>query len=198
MLRVNLGDDILAKQGSMVAFTGDVDFLHEHQGMARNMKRALTGESMHFMRVSGEGTVYFGDGAQPIQLIELDGTMPLSVTGNRILAFDAHLDWDVAMVKGLAKTAGGFFNVELSGVGSVAVTTKGIPVVLDCSQETVFVDRGALVAWSANLEVHLHRSMHLKAMVGLGSGESFQLAFSGPGFVLVQPAEPFKVTGIQT
>lgn len=198
MLRVNLGDDILAKQGAAVAFTGHVEFDHEYQGMARNMKRAFTGEDLHLMRVSGDGTVYFGDAAKPVQVIELDGTMPLSVAGNRILAFDAHLDWDIAMVKGLAKAAGGFFNIKLSGVGSVAVNTVGIPVVLDCSHETVYVDRDALVAWSANLEIHLHRSMKLKAVVGLHSGETFQLAFSGPGFVIVQPAEPRKIAGLQT
>jgi hypothetical protein len=29
----------------------------------------------------------------------------------------------------------------------------------------------------------------LKGLVGLGSGETFQIAFNGPGWVLVQPSE---------
>jgi len=35
----------------------------------------------------------------------------------------------------------------------------------------------------------LKTDIKLKSLIGLGSGESFQMAFSGQGWVLVQPSE---------
>jgi uncharacterized protein (AIM24 family) len=45
------------------------------------------------------------------------------------------------------------------------------------------------VAWSANLTPNLVSSMKFKSMLRGGSGEAFQYAFSGPGFVVVQADE---------
>ena len=52
----------------------------------------------------------------------------VSVNGTNLLAFDAHLQWGVERVKGLAKFAGqGLFNVAVSGAGWVAITSRGTP-----------------------------------------------------------------------
>jgi uncharacterized protein (AIM24 family) len=62
-------------------------------------------------------------------------------------------------------------------------------VLLDCSQQPTFVDVQAAVAWSANLQPQVVSSMNFKSMLRGGSGEAFQYAFHGPGFVVVQPSE---------
>ena len=85
--------------------------------------------------------------------------------------------------------SGGLFNLQLQGQGVAAVTSDGPPLVLDCSVQPTFVDPQAAVCWSANLQPQLKSSFKAGALIGRGSGESFQLAFHGPGFVVVQPSE---------
>ena len=47
----------------------------------------------------------------------------------------------------------------------------------------------AAIAWSANLQTSVNRTMKAGALVGRGSGEAVQLAFAGSGFVIVQASE---------
>ena len=47
MLKITLGESVLARQGSMVAFQGNIDFDHEGSGgVGKFMKKALTGEGV--------------------------------------------------------------------------------------------------------------------------------------------------------
>jgi uncharacterized protein (AIM24 family) len=85
--------------------------------------------------------------------------------------------------------SGGLFNTTLQGTGTVAITAVGQPVVLDCSTQPTYVDVEACVAWSASLVPQLVSSMNVRSMLRGGSGEAFQYAFQGPGFVVVQPSE---------
>jgi hypothetical protein len=62
-------------------------------------------------------------------------------------------------------------------------------MLLDCSQQPTFVDPQAAICWSANLQPQIKSSFKMGSLIGRGSGESFQLAFHGPGFVVVQPSE---------
>ncbi len=187
MLKVVLGDDILARQGSMVAFQGQVDFDHEGAGAARFLKKALTGEGLPLMRCSGRGELFLADGAKQVHIIHLEGA-GLSVNGRNVLAFEPSLSWDIERVQGAAMVSGGLFNTRLQGSGWVAITTKGQPVVLRTDQPT-FVDTDAVVAWSAGLQATINRTMKAKALIGRGSGEVAQLALLGQGIVIVQPSE---------
>ena len=67
--------------------------------------------------------------------------------------------------------------------------SDGPPMLLDCSQQPTFVDPQAAICWSANLQPQIKSSFKMGSLIGRGSGESFQLAFHGPGFVVVQPSE---------
>ena len=67
--------------------------------------------------------------------------------------------------------------------------SDGLPLLLDCSQQPTFVDPQAAICWSANLQPQIKSSFKMGSLIGRGSGESFQLAFHGPGFVVVQPSE---------
>ena len=190
MLRVSLGADVLAVKGSMVAFQGQVRFDHESAGsMGKLLKKMLTSEDMPLMRVSGQGEVFFANESGYVYLVELDGTDGISVNGRNLLAFDAALQWDINRVKGAGMMSGGLFNTTVSGTGTVALCTVGKPVVLDCSQQPTYVDVQAAVAWSADLVPSVVSSMKFKSLLRGGSGEAFQYAFHGPGFVVVQPYE---------
>ena len=189
LLRVALGADVLSVKGAMVAFQGQVRFDHEGAGsVGKLLKKLVTSEDMPLMRVSGRGEVFFANEAGYVYLVDLAGD-GISVNGRNLLAFDASLQWDINRVKGAGVMAGGLFNTTVSGTGTVALCTVGHPVVLDCSQQPTFVDVQACVAWSASLVPNVVSSMNMKSMLRGGSGEAFQYAFHGPGFVVVQPSE---------
>ena len=85
--------------------------------------------------------------------------------------------------------AGGLFNIHLRGTGLVALVSDGEPVRLDVSEAPTFADPQAAIAWSGGVQTTLKTDVQDKSLIGLGSGESFQLGFSGKGWVLVQPSE---------
>jgi uncharacterized protein (AIM24 family) len=189
LLRVALGPDVLAVKGAMVAFQGQVRFDHERAGsVGRLLKKMVTSEDLPLMRVSGQGEVFFAHEAGYVYLVDLAGD-GISVNGRNLLAFDAALQWDINRVKGAGVMAGGLFNTTVSGSGTVALCTVGHPVVLDCTQQPTYVDVQACVAWSAGLVPTVVSSMNMRSMLRGGSGEAFQYAFHGPGFVVVQPSE---------
>lgn len=188
MLKATLGEDLLATKGAMVAYQGQVKFHHESAGsMGKFLKRAVTGESAPLMRVSGQGEVFFANTAAEVFLITLEGDA-ISVNGTNLLAFDASLQWDIRRTQG-AGIAAGLFNTLITGHGTVALTSDGDPMILDCSDQPTYVDTQAAVCWSANLVPQMVNSMNMKSMLRGGSGEAIQYAFHGPGFVVVQPSE---------
>lgn len=192
MLKVTLGEPVLARRGTMVAFQGSVDFAYEGSGgVTKLMKKAMTSEGIPLMRCSGNGEVFFASNANQIHILHLDGA-GLSVNGRNVLAFEPSLQWDIERVKGAGMMTGGLFNTRLEGHGWVAITSCGDPVVLRTDQPT-FADPDAAIAWSSNLTTSLNRTATVGAMVGRGSGEAFQLGFSGAGIVIVQPAEGASV-----
>jgi uncharacterized protein (AIM24 family) len=183
------GQDVLAVKGAMVAYQGQVTFNHEGSGsVGKFIRRALTNEDTPLMRVTGQGDVFFARLAEDIFFVQLEGD-GLSINGTNLLAFDASLNWDVHRVQGAGFLAGGAFNTLIHGHGTVAVTSDGPPMLLDCSAQPTYVDIQAAVAWSANLQPQVVSSMNMKSLLRGGSGEAFQFVFHGPGFVVVQPSE---------
>lgn len=189
MLRVGCGPEVLAAKGAMVAYQGQFDFRHEGAGSVGNfIKRAVTNEGGRLMRVAGQGEVYFARNNHNVFILELDGEA-ITINTSSLLAFDATLQWEITALGNAGMIAGGLFNLRVGGNGSVGITSDGTPLVLDCSQRPTFVDPQAAVCWSSNLTPTIKNDMKLGALIGRGSGESFQLAFHGPGFVVVQPSE---------
>ncbi|MFG2302966.1 AIM24 family protein [Actinacidiphila glaucinigra] len=193
MLKVAMqsGQDLFARTGSMVAYEGFVQYEPNPPAVRQMASQWLTGEGAPIMKCSGDGLLYLADYGADVVCVYLDNEA-LSVNGSNLLAFDAHLQWGVERVKGLAKFAGqGLFNVGISGTGWVAVTSRGTPVVVDCGrgEDETYVDPDALVAWSSGLKTKAKRSFKASALIGRGSGEAFQIGFSGQGFVVVQPSE---------
>ena len=98
---------VQAKLGSMVAYQGDVTFEHAGSGgLGRMLKKAVTGEGIDLMKVTGRGEVFLADQAQDIHLIYLENDY-ITVNGPNLLAFDSGIDWDIRRVEGAASMMGG-------------------------------------------------------------------------------------------
>lgn len=188
MLRVRLGEPFMARQGSMIAYQGGVDFAYQGGGAARFLKKAFTGEGLSLMRVQGQGDVFLANQGHHVHLLRLTDS-GISINGGNVLAFSESLAWNVERVKGGSMAAGGLFNTTLRGSGWVAITTDGPPVVLSTTDAPTFADTDAVVAWSANLQTSLRSTVTAGSLIGRGSGEAFQVTFGGSGFVIVQPSE---------
>lgn len=192
LLKVRLSDgEIQAKRGSMVAYQGEVKFEHAGSGgMSRMLKKAVSGEGTTLMKMSGSGEVFLADSAQEIHLLYLENDS-VTVNGPNLLAFDADIDWDIHRMSGGAASAmaGGLANMELKGTGWVALLSDGPPLLLDVGSAPTFADAQAAITWSSGVSTSLKTDIGAKALIGRGSGESLQMAFSGQGWVLVQPSE---------
>jgi len=189
-LGVDVDGAVMAKAGSMIAYTGDVSFTGKASaegGITGLLKEAATGEGTPIMAAEGSGHVYFADDGKKVQVVELDAGESITVNGEDVLAFESSLSYEINTIDSLAGAlAGGFSNVYLEGPGHAALTTHGDPIVVE---PPVATDPGATVAWGGTSpEVEVNRS--LSDMVGQESGERYQMHFAGSsGFVVVQPRE---------
>jgi uncharacterized protein (AIM24 family) len=196
LLKIELSEtSVMAKNGSMVAYQGDVHFEHKGGGLGRLLKKAATGEQLRLMEASGTGELFLANQAMLVHVLSLQDDS-VTVNGENILAFQTGIDWDVTRVKGgtAGVLAGGLFNIHLRGTGLVALVSDGEPVKLDVSEAPTFADPQAAIAWSGGVQTNLRTDVQAKSLIGLGSGESFQLGLSGQGWVLVQPSEGRRVT----
>src|SRR5918996_5359338 len=191
LLKVELSDvTIQAKLGSMVAYQGDVGFEHAGSGgVQRMIKKAVTNEGTQLMKMSGTGEVFLADMAQDIHVLKLEDDF-VTANGANVLAFDAGIDWDIKRVEGASgMLGGGLYNVELRGSGSVALVSDGPPLLIEVDGEQTFADPQAAITWSSGLTTSVKADVNLKTLIGRGSGETLQVAFSGSGWVLIQPSE---------
>lgn len=191
LLKVSLaGNTIQAKLGSMVAYQGEASFEHAGSGgMSRMLKKAVTGEGQDLMKISGSGEVFLADQAQDVHLVYLEGEK-ITVNGPNLLAFDADIDWNIERVQGASSMmGGGLYNTSLQGTGWVAILSDGPPVLLNVASAPTFADAQAAITWSQGVSTAVRTDFKMKNLIGKGSGESVQMAFSGTGWVLVQPSE---------
>ncbi|MEG0696869.1 MAG: AIM24 family protein, partial [Algoriella sp.] len=154
------------------------------------LKKTFSGEGAKLMKAEGSGRLYVADSGKKVQILQMN-IESICVNGNDVLAHDQSLKSDITMLKSIAgMMAGGLFQVKLSGSGMVAISTHGDPLTLLVTPENpVFTDPNATVAWSGNLSPELKSNVSFKSLMGRGSGEEFQMKFSGSGWVLIQPYE---------
>jgi uncharacterized protein (AIM24 family) len=197
LLEVKLNGRVWAKAGAMIAYLGHVKFTREgvlDRGLGGLLKKAVTGEGMSLMKMEGQGRVYLADKGKKIQILELNNET-ICVNGNDVLALSDTLKYEITMLRSFgAATAGGLFNVRITGSGFVAMGTHHEPLTLMVKPgQPLFTDPNATVAWSGNLSPGFHTDISFKTFIGRGSGESFQLKFEGEGWVLMQPYEETPV-----
>jgi uncharacterized protein (AIM24 family) len=191
LLKVELSDvTIQAKLGTMVAYQGQVAFEHAGSGgVSRMVKKAVSGEGAQFMKIAGTGEVFLADMAQDIHLIKLEDDF-VTANGANVLAFDAGIDWDIKRVEGVSgMLGGGLYNMELRGTGWVALVSDGPPLLLEVDGQETFADPQAAITWSSGLTTSVKADVNVKTLIGRGSGETLQVAFTGTGWVLIQPSE---------
>jgi uncharacterized protein (AIM24 family) len=190
MLKARLdGTELLARQGAMVAYQGQVEFAYEGAGgMGKLLKKALTGEGVPLMRCRGRGDVFLAQDANELHVLDLENDS-VTVNGPNVLAFEPGLSWDIRRVEGASMFSGGVFNMVFHGTGRLVVSAFGTPVVLNTAEAPTYADLQSAIAWSGGLQTRLVRTAGAGALIGRGSGEAFQLAFSGQGFLVVQASE---------
>lgn len=193
LLEVNLNGAVWTKMGSMVAYRGSIKFTREgvlEQGLGTLLKKAMSGEGAQLTKAEGQGRLYLADAGKKISILRLQDEAVV-VNGSDLLAFEPTLDYKIRMVKSIAAmTAGGLFNVYVSGSGMLAVACHFEPLTLKVQPgKPVFTDPQATVMWSANLEPKFKKDVSLKTFIGRTSGESYQMQFEGDGWVTIQPYE---------
>jgi len=193
------GDAVKAKNGSMVAYDGQMAFKKMSgggEGVRGMVTRRLTGEQMTVMEVKGHGTCYFADRASDINLVQLNGET-LHVEASNLLCTDAGLRTGTSFT-GLrgASQGNGLFTTTVEGTGQAALMSAGQAVVLRVSQGMPLqVDPGAYIAHQGNLRQNFQSGVSFRTFMGEGSGEAFQIRFEGDGLVYVQPSERNTIGG---
>lgn len=193
------GDAVRAKNGSMVAYDGQMAFKKLSgggEGVRGMVTRRLTGEQMTVMEVKGNGTCWFADRAAEINLVGLRGDK-LYVEAGNLLAADAGLRTGTSFT-GLrgASQGTGLFTTTVEGHGQAAITSLGPAVVLRVGPRyPLTVDPGAYVAHQGDLRQTLQSGATFRTWLGEGGGEAFQIRFEGDGLVYVQPSERTTIAG---
>ncbi|MFI8851748.1 AIM24 family protein [Streptomyces sp. NPDC053499] len=187
------GDAVKAKNGSMVAYDGEMAFKKMSgggEGVRGMVTRRITGEQLTVMEVKGQGTCYFADRAADIALVRLSGEK-LHVEASNLLCTDGGLRTGTSFT-GLRGTSqgNGLFTTTVEGTGQAALMSDGPAVLLRVTPQTPLqVDPGAYVAHQGNLRQSFQSGVNFRTLMGEGSGEAFQIRFEGEGVVYVQPSE---------
>jgi len=188
------GDSVRAAQGSMVAYTGAVEFksagMGGGDGLKAALKRKVAGESLQLMECTGTGRVHVAVDAQYVSVIDLaDDT--LAVESASLLAATQGLTLGVKFAGlGGAMAGQGVATTTVTGSGQVALLSHGPMITLEVRPgQSLVVDPDAFVASTGSLSTSIVSGVSWRSLVGEGSGEAFSMRFDGSGLVCLQPAE---------
>lgn len=196
------GREVLARRGAMLAYTGQVQFAPVHTGgggVGGMAGRMLAGEQVAMMVAQGQGTVHYGFRGMHLTIIALDGSGPLTVEADRLVAHDAALQSTLVFlgsqggIRGAVRGAvsgQGLFTTQLHGQGTAVVLSHGGTIGLPVSPgQTTTVDPQAFVAHIGQVNADIALNASWRDAVGRGSGEAIQLKMTGNGTVYVQASE---------
>lgn len=194
------GETIYARQGAMLAFTGNVAFARSflgNGGVTNLAMRAATNEGIALMSAIGNGEVYYGQAGRCVTVVKLQGQM-LCVESSNVLAFDGGLRAGTmflgarglgSVVSGMA-AGQGLFTSTFEGNGDVAILSDGDAIALAVtSDRPLCVDPQAYIGHLGQLSSTIVTDVSWKNLVGQTSGESYQMKFTGNGTVYIQASE---------
>lgn len=194
LLQANLQNEkLMTRAGAMVAYDGQIKFeksVMGGEGFFGAVKRKVSGEGFDLMTTSGTGTVYFAYRAHEVLLLPLQNEK-MWVESSSVLAFDSTLRSNTAFtgLRGLA-TGQGLATTTLEGTGQLAIISNRNALMLEVAPGLpVCVDPQAFLGYKGQIQQEFVFDANWKTLVGQGSGETFQLKFSGQGVVYIQPAE---------
>jgi uncharacterized protein (AIM24 family) len=188
------GDSVRAASGSMVAYTGKVDFRSAGMGGGGGFRAALkqkvAGESISLMTCTGVGRVHLAQGAMDVTVVQLAGEV-LTVESEHVLAVTDGLALDVQFAGLRGMTSGqGLATTRVSGTGQCAIMSHGPLIALAVAPgEPLVVDPDVYVAGVGQVQMSLVSGVSWRSLAGAGGGEPFSLRFEGQGVVYIQPAE---------
>jgi uncharacterized protein (AIM24 family) len=197
---ISPGEQLLARRGAMLAYTGEVAFTPSSTGGASVggfVGRMVAGEAVPLMICEGQGTVFYGHGGLQTKIVTLDGEQ-LVVEADKLLLYDGALQ---AGTQFLAQNGGlraiaqgqmtgqGLFTTSLSGTGNAVLLSDGPVFELAVGKEPIAIDPQAYVGHRGMVDVKLDANVSWRDAVGRGSGEAFQLKLSGQGTAFVQASE---------
>lgn len=193
-------EQVFSRRGAMVAVKGPVQFAKSFLGpggFGHAAARSVTGEGMDLMIGQGAGDIYYAHMGKHVLVVPLRGET-MYVESKSLLAFDGRLRAGMqflgsqgvqGMVRGAA-TGHGMFTTTLEGQGEVAILSDGNGIALEVRPEKpVFVDPQAYLGHVGQVSSQFVTDVNWKTFLGQGSGESFQLKFTGMGRVYIQPSE---------
>ena len=202
-LKVHLaqGESIFAESGAMAAMDEVIDLSGKAKGgMLKSIARkAVTGESF-FMQEAvaerGPGSMLLAPGYPgEVRVIELAGDS-WSLTDGAFLCGDHSLEIATQRNKSISASlfggAGGFFLMNVSGTGKLAVAALGAIQEMSVPPDgELVVDSGHVVAWPSTLEMKASLTTRQgsgllgKVAGSIKTGEGVVLRFRGNGRVLV-------------
>jgi uncharacterized protein (AIM24 family) len=195
------GDKVYAKRGAMIAYKGEIGFapnLFTGGGVTETAARTVTGEGFYVMSAQGRGEVLYGHMGKQVTIVTLNGEQ-MQVEAESVLAFDERLRTGTLFlgnqggISGIARgamTGQGLFTTTFEGRGELAIVSEGDAIEIPVSgSQPVFVDPQAYIGCKGQIQSSIHTDVGWKAMIGQGSGESFQLKFTGQGSVFIQASE---------
>jgi uncharacterized protein (AIM24 family) len=198
---ISPGEQVLARRGAMLAYTGEVRFkptVTAGSGIGGFVGRVVRGENIPMMICEGRGRVLYGALGLHVTHVALDNDQ-LTVEADKLLCYDGTLQAGTKFLgeKGGFKavvagqmTGQGLFTTQLAGSGNAVKLSHGPVFVLDVGgQSKVAVDPQAYVGHTGAIDIKLDASVGWREAVGRGSGEAFQLKLSGNGQVFVQASE---------
>ncbi|MGW0250280.1 AIM24 family protein [Nocardia goodfellowii] len=221
VVKVNVGmaGGVVARNGAMLFYTGDVSFA-PHQipgaqqmggggGLMRMAGRMMAGEHERTMLAQGTGEVHYGFAGLEVHVVQMQPGAVLRVEASRLLANTAALQSSIVSVMssgggggggGLmgalrgaatgALTGQGMFTTQLSGQGAAVLLAHGGFLELQVGgPNPVVVDPQAFIAAYGNVQTELKSAASWRDAVGKGSGEAMQLHCAGQGVVYVQASE---------
>jgi uncharacterized protein (AIM24 family) len=194
------GEQLYARRGAMLAYTGDVVFSPSGTGGASIggfVGRVVAGEQVPLMVSQGQGTVLYGHAGLQTKIVQLNGEQ-LSVEADKLLLYDGSLQASTsflaqngglrAVVQGQL-TGQGLFTTVLSGAGSAVLLSHGPVFEIPVNGGGVAIDPQAYVGHRGTIDIKLDANISWRDAVGKGSGEAFQLKLSGSGVAYIQASE---------
>ncbi|MBH0778607.1 AIM24 family protein [Nocardia bovistercoris] len=221
VVKVNVGmaGGVVARNGAMLFYTGDISFA-PHQipgaqsmggggGLMRMAGRMMAGEHERTMLAQGNGEVHYGLAGLEVHVVQMQPGATLRVEASRLLANSANLQSSIVSVmssggggggggimgalRGAASgalTGQGMFTTQLTGQGSAVLLAHGGFLELQVGgPNPIVVDPQAFVAAYGNVQTELKTALSWRDAVGRGSGEAMQLHCVGQGVVYVQASE---------
>ncbi|MEU1995374.1 AIM24 family protein [Nocardia gamkensis] len=215
---VGMAGGVVARNGAMLFYTGDISFAPHQIPGAQGMGgmgglmglagRAMAGEHERTMLAQGNGQVHYGFAGLEVHVVHMQPGAALRVEASRLLANTAGLQSSVVSVmssggggggglmgalRGAASgalTGQGMFTTQLSGQGAAVLLAHGGFLELQVGgPNPIVVDPQAFVAAYGNVQTELKAALSWRDAVGRGSGEAMQLHCAGQGVVYVQASE---------